>query len=91
MAFYEDLYPQIILDYVPCRGLDEYSKVSRGEVRSILAQCLSALTYLHGHKPPIVYRDIKPSNILVERRFPKIYLKFGDFGLAKDSKDLQTM
>jgi len=61
------------------------------ETISILQQCLSALTYLHGSKPPIVHRDIKPGNILIQHRFPgNIYVMFADFGLARDSSELST-
>ena len=41
-----------------------------------------SLEYLHTHG--IVYRDIKPSNILIDEDG---YLKLGDFGMAKMLKD----
>ncbi|KJZ69149.1 hypothetical protein HIM_11467 [Hirsutella minnesotensis 3608] len=85
-------YPQLHLEYVPGGSLDDQENMSAGEALSILCQCLSALTYLHGQEPPIVHRDIKPGNILVQHRFPgDIYVKFGDFGLSRDGCDLSTI
>jgi serine/threonine protein kinase len=56
----------------------------------ILQQSLSALKYLHEHKPSIVHRDIKPENILVQSRDP-LHVKLADFGLAKASSYLNTI
>ncbi|KJZ70657.1 hypothetical protein HIM_09930 [Hirsutella minnesotensis 3608] len=85
-------YPRLHLEYMPEGSLDDQQNVSADEALSILRQCLSALTYLHGQQPPIVHRDIKPGNILVQHRFPgDIHVKFGDFGLSRDSCDLSTI
>ena len=35
------------------------------EARYICAQLLSALAYLHRQTPPIVFRDVKPDNVLI--------------------------
>jgi len=43
-------------------------------------QLLDALEYLHGHRPPVVHRDIKPLNLKLTPR-GEIFLL--DFGLAK--------
>lgn len=85
-------HPQLRLEYMALGSLDDQEDISPDETLSILCQCLSALAYLHGAKPAIVHRDIKPDNILVQHRFPgDICVKFGDFGLARDSSDLFTI
>ncbi|KAH7287589.1 hypothetical protein KP509_32G063700 [Ceratopteris richardii] len=39
------------------------------------------LAFLHGHDPPIIFRDLKTSNILLDRAYNA---KLSDFGLARD-------
>ncbi|XP_026387424.1 serine/threonine-protein kinase EDR1-like [Papaver somniferum] len=38
------------------------------------------LNYLHCYNPPIVHRDVKSSNLLVDNNW---HLKVGDFGLSR--------
>ena len=58
-------------------GLDE--KLGKFYV----AQIVLVLEYLH--KNGIVYRDLKPENVLIDERG---YIKLGDFGFAKNLKQL---
>ncbi|CAL5195924.1 unnamed protein product [Lathyrus oleraceus] len=43
-------------------------------------QILQGLAYLHGHKPPIIHRDLKCDNIFVNGHQGEV--KIGDLGLA---------
>ncbi len=49
------------------------------DIKSILAQTVIALTYLH-NDVRVSHRDLKPANILI---FPNMRIKISDFGLAK--------
>ena len=70
----------------------KYRDLSVDQCGQILGQCLDALTYLHGLNPPMVHRDIKPANILVESyRAGKFSVKFGDFGLSRQTADPTTL
>ncbi|PHH72470.1 hypothetical protein CDD80_4512 [Ophiocordyceps camponoti-rufipedis] len=81
-----DEWPKLYLEYIPGGSLADCDDISVAESVSVLQQCLSALKYLHGLKPPVAHRDIKAANILVQwRRAGQLLVKFGDFGLAKDS------
>jgi len=51
-------------------------------LRSTLAHALRALRFLHAHG--IVHGDIKPSNMMIDRRKR---IKIGDFGLARRVSD----
>jgi len=42
-------------------------------------QILNILSYLHSHKPPVIYRDMKPSNIMIQDG--TVFLV--DFGIAR--------
>ncbi len=73
---------------MPGGSLVKYKKLSVDECGQILSQCLDALAYLHSLDPPMVHRDIKPGNILVESYSPgSIRVKFGDFCLSRRSAD----
>lgn len=47
-------------------------------------QICEALEYLHTRKPPIIYRDMKPANIMLK---PDGNIKIIDFGIAREYKD----
>jgi serine/threonine protein kinase len=86
-------WPCLILEYVPLGTLRDQclnGNVPEDEILTILEQSLSALAYLHGLKPPIAHRDIKPDNILVQSLEP-LYIKLADFGLAKAECQLETI
>ena len=83
-----DPWPKLYLEYMPRGSLDDQEHISVGEGIQILDQLLSALVYLHGRNPPIVHRDIKSANILVQsRHVGNIHVKFGDFGLAREERE----
>jgi len=51
------------------------------EVTEWILQICDVLDYLHSRNPPIIYRDIKPSNIMLRAQDKKIMLI--DFGIAR--------
>jgi len=48
---------------------------------------LKGLSYLHTHSPPVVHRDLKGSNVLIDLNF---CAKLADFGCSKCDMNTQT-
>jgi serine/threonine protein kinase len=78
----------LVMDYIPGKDLRQrmldakQKNVFLGEedVLGWANQLAEALTYLHNQTPPLVHRDVKPSNL---KSTPNGLLKLVDFGLVK--------
>ena len=50
----------------------------------ILKQTAEGIRHLHGLRPRIVHRDVKPSNIMIKiKSNGRMYIKVADFGMSK--------
>lgn len=84
--------PMLVLEFVPggqlgCRG----PPLQPSEIVQVLSQLLGALDYLHTMPEPIVHRDIKQDNVLVQERSDgRIWVKFADFGVSKAGETFET-
>jgi hypothetical protein len=82
----------IVLDYVEGRTLDQILKTTRkerlpvGKVFDIGIKLCDVLDYLHAQKPAIIFRDVKPDNIMIT---PQGRLYLIDFGIARRYRYLQ--
>jgi serine/threonine protein kinase len=81
----------IKLEYVPGGSLlallSEFGPLEGAMMRTGSRDLLEGLSYLHTHNPPVVHRDIKGANVLVDTNF---CLKLADFGCSKRSSDTQS-
>jgi serine/threonine protein kinase len=55
-------------------------KLPENQVLKWARQMLDVLDFLHGQNPPIVYRDIKPGNIMIDKDGRAMLI---DFGIAR--------
>lgn len=62
--------------------------LSEEEVRWCAAQLCDVLAYLHGQSPPVIFRDMKPGNVMLQSGSGT--LKLIDFGIARLFKPGQT-
>jgi len=65
------------------RGAAENQEIGTKDRIGIGKDILSGLAFAHAQQPPIIHRDISPSNILVQRTGHARTAKISDFGLAK--------
>ncbi|HLX56122.1 MAG TPA: tetratricopeptide repeat protein [Ktedonobacteraceae bacterium] len=84
--FTENDRSYLVMDFIEGQTLEEYLlKVGGGplpvdQVVKWGEQLCDVLSYLHSHQPPIVFRDLKPANVMIDDS-GHIYLI--DFGIAR--------
>ncbi|MBQ3356047.1 MAG: serine/threonine protein kinase [Oscillospiraceae bacterium] len=82
----------IVMDYIEGESLDkiieEHGAQSEENVIRWAMQICDALNYLHSQKPhPIIYRDMKPANLMLKPEGEYGIIKIIDFGIAREFKD----
>jgi serine/threonine protein kinase len=80
-------YWYLVMDFIAGVTLERYLEQSIGghflQVIDALRVCIQlcvVLDYLHTHQPPIVFRDLKPSNVML---LPDGGVRLIDFGIAR--------
>lgn len=78
----------IIEDYIEGETLSSILENNGAQPQELVIewalQICEALEYLHTRKPPIIYRDMKPANVMLK---PDGNIKVIDFGIAREYKD----
>ncbi|MCD8120000.1 MAG: serine/threonine protein kinase [Lachnospiraceae bacterium] len=77
----------IVMDYIEGNSLkerlEEQGAQPQEDVIKWAKQLCSVLSYLHGLDPPVIYRDMKPANIMLK---PDGNVCVMDFGIAREYK-----
>lgn len=77
----------IVMDYIEgnplSKALETEGAQNQEDVIEWAKQLCDVLGYLHSRKPPIIYRDMKPSNIMLK---PDGNVMLIDFGTAREYK-----
>lgn len=79
----------LVMDFIEGEQLEEHlAQATNGrlfvkEALAITLQLCGVLDYLHTRQPPIIFRDLKPSNIML---LPDGHIYLIDFGIARHFK-----
>jgi serine/threonine protein kinase len=73
--------PFLVMEFVQGTSLDKMHRLTYARILEIGMQICDALAYAHDQG--FVYRDLKPGNVLIERRGFQYFVKLTDFGLAR--------
>lgn len=83
--FNEDGKYYLVMDYVPGSSLEtvisDFGPFNDDDSVKVGIQICEVLEYLHEQDPPIIYRDLKPSNLMLT---PEGQIIFIDFGIARN-------
>jgi tRNA A-37 threonylcarbamoyl transferase component Bud32 len=84
--FVEGDHCYLVMEFVVGKTLDSLLQASQGQplpleyVLDWAVQLAEVLSYLHSQDPPIVFRDLKPANIMLQQDGT---VKLIDFGIAR--------
>lgn len=77
----------IVMDYIEGNSLNKALETSGAQSQEDVIewskQLCDVLGYLHSRKPPIIYRDMKPANVMLK---PDGNISLIDFGTAREFK-----
>ncbi len=90
--FDEDGHAYLVMDFIAGQTLEDHLAKRGGslpvkETLQLALQLTNLLDYLHTRQPPIIFRDLKPSNII---RTPDGQVYLIDFGIARFFKPGQA-
>lgn len=75
----------VVMDFIEGTTISDRLKKEGAQPQGLVIewglQLASALDYLHKMNPPVIYRDMKPSNVMIK---PEGGVKLIDFGTAKE-------
>ncbi|MGN0034521.1 MAG: serine/threonine-protein kinase, partial [Coriobacteriales bacterium] len=78
----------VIMDYIEGHTLEDIleneGRQSEDDVVDWAIQLCDVLDYLHEHNPRVIYRDMKPSNVMLK---PNGMIQLIDFGIAREYRE----
>lgn len=84
----DDAKIYVVMDFIEGKTLGSVLESSGPQPQEVVVEwakeLCDVLEYLHTRQPPIIYRDMKPSNIILT---PNGNIKIIDFGIAREYKE----
>src|SRR5579859_5316552 len=96
-SFTEDERSYLVMDFIEGQTLEDYLQRSPGKpfpLEQVLdwgQELCDVLSYLHDQKPPIIFRDLKPSNVMIDTRGHIFLIDFGIARIFKPGKSHDTV
>jgi serine/threonine protein kinase len=96
-GFSEDGRSYLVMEYIDGKTLLQMLKDSGGrplpvaQVLDYAIQLCDVLIYLHSHHPPIIFRDLKPTNVMVTGNGHVVLIDFGIARLFKEGQAQDTV
>lgn len=84
----------VLREYIEGVSLDQFARehpITQEEALSICTQICDDLAYLHGQTPPIIHRDIKPQNIIIDDSGNPRLIDFGNSRLYNENSQTDTV
>ncbi|MDO3412841.1 serine/threonine-protein kinase [Saccharibacillus sp. CPCC 101409] len=77
----------LVMEYIEGRNLDECVRAAGGRIGisfllEFALRICEVLEYLHAQSPPVVFRDLKPGNVMIG---PDGAIRLIDFGIARSA------
>lgn len=93
--FYENNNLYMVQDYIQGQTLKECVKqngvMEKEKVYNITSSLCDIIAYLHGLSPSIIYRDLKPANIIITPDEKVVLIDFGISRVYKEDKNDDTV
>jgi tetratricopeptide (TPR) repeat protein/tRNA A-37 threonylcarbamoyl transferase component Bud32 len=96
-SFTEEERSYLVMDFIEGETLDDYLEKAGGNplpLEQVLKwgeELCDVLSYLHDHQPPIIFRDLKPSNVMIDKRGHIFLIDFGIARIFKPGKQHDTV
>jgi serine/threonine protein kinase len=96
-AFSENERSYLVMDFIDGKTLYQMLREAQGkplplaQVIHYAQQLCSVLAYLHQQNPPIIFRDIKPTNIMITNTNHLFLIDFGIARFFKEGQEHDTM
>ena len=95
--FAENDRSYLVMDFIEGQTLEEYLDQKGGgplpvdQVITWAEQLCDVLNYLHSHQPPIIFRDLKPANVMISESGHVYLIDFGIARIFKPGKQHDTV